>query len=120
MQPLMRYDGYYVLADWIEIPNLREPVQSFPQDLMLEHCWAVRSNPNVHGADRRILFVAYAVVRHYRWWFTYSILSSMDTFLKPYKLDVIITCSPRPSRSMIGWPIWDWQRICTNVGGSLT
>src|SRR5207247_2206343 len=22
--PLMRYDGYYVLADWIEIPNLRE------------------------------------------------------------------------------------------------
>ena len=22
--PLMRYDGYYVLADWLEIPNLRE------------------------------------------------------------------------------------------------
>ena len=22
--PLMRYDGYYILADWLEIPNLRD------------------------------------------------------------------------------------------------
>src|SRR5262249_17828777 len=35
--PLMRYDGYYVLADWIEIPNLRERSNRFLKNLFLEH-----------------------------------------------------------------------------------
>ncbi len=28
--PLMRYDGYYVMADWLEIPNLRDQVHAVP------------------------------------------------------------------------------------------
>jgi putative peptide zinc metalloprotease protein len=31
--PLMRYDGYYVLADWIEIPNLREKANRYLSNL---------------------------------------------------------------------------------------
>lgn len=30
--PLMRYDGYYVLSDWLEIPNLRSRSVQFVQD----------------------------------------------------------------------------------------
>ena len=26
--PLMRYDGYYILADWLEIPNLEQRSRS--------------------------------------------------------------------------------------------
>src|SRR6516164_4538279 len=31
--PLMRYDGYYVLADWLEIPNLRDRSNRYLQRL---------------------------------------------------------------------------------------
>jgi putative peptide zinc metalloprotease protein len=33
--PLMRYDGYYALADWLEIPNLRERANRFIKNLFL-------------------------------------------------------------------------------------
>ena len=32
--PLMRYDGYYVLADWLEIPNLRDRANRYLQNLV--------------------------------------------------------------------------------------
>src|SRR5262249_62374866 len=34
--PLMRYDGYYVLADWLEIPNLRDRSNRYLQNLVLD------------------------------------------------------------------------------------
>ena len=33
--PLMRFDGYYILADWLEIPNLREKANRFLNNLFL-------------------------------------------------------------------------------------
>ena len=49
--PLMRYDGYYVLADWLEIPNLRERSNRFLTNLTLEHCLGVEVHAGaVHGA----------------------------------------------------------------------
>src|SRR5947209_1924669 len=89
--PLMRYDGYYVLADWIEIPNLRDRSNRFLKNLTLEHCLGVEVQPEPYMAlDRRVLFVAYAIVSYiYRWVITYSILYFMYNWLKPYKLGVI-------------------------------
>ncbi len=75
--PLMRYDGYYVLADWLEIPNLREKSNRFLTNLVLEHCLGVEVQPEgVHGhCGGKILFVLYAVVSYvYRWVVTFTIL----------------------------------------------
>ena len=48
--PLMRYDGYYVLADWLEIPNLRDRSNRFLKNLVLEHCLGIEVQPEaVHG-----------------------------------------------------------------------
>ena len=33
--PLMRYDGYYVLADWLEIPNLRDRCNRYLQRIVM-------------------------------------------------------------------------------------
>src|SRR2546429_6319429 len=72
--PLMRYDGYYVLADWIEIPNLRERSNRFLKNAMLEHCLGVEVQPETYMATgRKVLFVVYAVISYiYRWVVTYS------------------------------------------------
>src|SRR5262249_42933487 len=67
--PLMRYDGYYILADWLEIPNLRDRCNRYLQRLVMEHCLGIEVQPEPYmSLWRRILFVFYAVVSYiYRW-----------------------------------------------------
>jgi putative peptide zinc metalloprotease protein len=107
--PLMRYDGYYVLADWLEIPNLRDRSNRFLQRLVMEHCLGIEVQPEQYMALwRRILFVVYAVVSYiYRWVITFSILYFMSMFLKPYKLGVVSgMLAFGAGASLVGWPLY--------------
>ncbi len=107
--PLMRYDGYYVLADWLEIPNLRDRSNRYLQRLVMEHCLGIEVQPEPYmELWRRILFVSYAVVSWvYRWVITFVILYFMATFLRPYKLEIISTLLAMFSLgSMLGWPLF--------------
>ncbi len=107
--PLMRYDGYYVLADWLEIPNLRERSNRFLGNLVLEHCLGVEVQPEPYMALwRRILFVVYAITSYiYKWVVTFSILWFMYSFLRPYKLEVISSMLAVASLgSLLGWPMY--------------
>jgi putative peptide zinc metalloprotease protein len=113
--PLMRYDGYYVLADWLEIPNLRDRSNRYLKNVVLEHCLGVEVQPEPYMAlARRIGFVAYAIVSWiYRWVITFSILVFMGTFLKPYNLQIISQIlALAAAGSMLGWPLY-------NLGKSL-
>src|ERR1700737_2089331 len=89
--PLMRYDGYYILADWLEIPNLRDRSNRFLQRLCMDYCLGIEVQPEQYMALwRRISFLLYAVISWvYRWVITFSILYFMSNFLKPYKLGVV-------------------------------
>jgi putative peptide zinc metalloprotease protein len=107
--PLMRFDGYYVLADWLEIPNLRDRTNRFLKNLVLEYCLGVEVQPETYMATwRKVLFVGYAIISYiYRWVITYVILIFMATFLKPYKLEVISQMLAAAAlASMVGWPLF--------------
>jgi hypothetical protein len=107
--PLMRYDGYYVLADWLEIPNLRERSNRYLMNLFLEHCLGVEVPPEEYMALwRRVLFVVFAIVSYvYRWVITFTILFFFNNFLKPYKLEIVGQMLTFASLgSMLGWPLW--------------
>src|SRR5579883_210692 len=107
--PLMRYDGYYVLADWLEIPNLRERSNRFLKNLVLEHCLGVEVTPEPYMALwRRILFVSYAIGSYiYRWVVTFAILWFLYSFHRPYKLEVISQMlALGAAASMAGWPLY--------------
>jgi putative peptide zinc metalloprotease protein len=111
----MRYDGYYVLADWIEIPNLRDRANRYLQSLAMEYCLGIEVAPEQYMEPwRRFLFVSYAVISWvYRWVITFVILQFMATFLKPYKLEVISELlAVGALASMIGWPMY---RLIRNV-----
>jgi putative peptide zinc metalloprotease protein len=113
--PLMRYDGYYVLADWLEIPNLRDRCNRFLQRVVMEHCLGIEVQPEQYMALwRRILFVVYAIVSYiYRWVITFSILYFMSMFLKPYKLGVVSgMLALGAGCSLVGWPLF---RLCKNL-----
>ena len=113
--PLMRYDGYYVLADWLEIPNLRDRANRYLQNLTMSVCLGIEVPPEQYmELTRRILFVVFAVVSYvYRWVVTFIILKFMASFLKPYKLEVVSELlAVGALASMLGWPTY---RLIQNV-----
>ncbi|HVS39603.1 MAG TPA: site-2 protease family protein, partial [Gemmataceae bacterium] len=113
--PLMRYDGYYVMADWLEIPNLRERSTRFLTNLALEHCLGVEVQPEPYMAlNRRILFVVYAITSYiYKWVITFGIIWFFTNFLKPYKLEVVgRMLAVAALVSMLCWPVY---RLCKNI-----
>jgi putative peptide zinc metalloprotease protein len=107
--PLMRYDGYYVLADWIEIPNLRDRANRYLSTLFQEVCLGIEVMPEPYmELGRKILFLTFAVISYvYKWVVTFFILKFMASFLAPYKLEIVSNFLALAAlASMIGWPIF--------------
>ena len=89
--PLLRYDGYYILADMIEVPNLRQKATSILRRSCGQWMLGLR-----HGDDpflpkrHRGLFVTYSIAALlYRWIITFSIFWFVYKLLEPYGLKVI-------------------------------
>src|SRR5262249_15946925 len=89
--PLLRYDGYYVLADWLEIPNLRIKSTQFFAYLFQEKVLGLEVPVQSYmPRSRRFLFVFYAVASYlYRCVLTFRLLYFLSQVLKPYKLQSI-------------------------------
>ncbi|MGE3807445.1 MAG: biotin/lipoyl-binding protein [Gemmataceae bacterium] len=108
--PLLRFDGYYVLADWLEIPNLRERANSYLKRVVQKHCLGMEVPPEpTMSLRRRVLFVVYAIASYlYGWIITFSVLYFMSQWLKPYKLGVVSAMlAAYAALSMVGWPLWN-------------
>jgi putative peptide zinc metalloprotease protein len=112
--PLMRYDGYYVLFDYLEIPNLRDRANRFLKNLVLEYCLGVEVQPERYmELGRRIWFVVFAIVSYiYRWVITFSILWFFSNFLGEKLKAVSALLVIAAIASMLGWPIY---RLCSNL-----
>jgi putative peptide zinc metalloprotease protein len=107
--PLMRFDGYYVLADWLEIPNLRDRSNKFLSRLVQEHCLGIELHPEPYmSTSRKVLFVTYAITSYiYRWVITFSILYFFYRFLEPYKLGAVsMMLAVAAAASMFIWPVY--------------
>jgi putative peptide zinc metalloprotease protein len=87
--PLLRYDGYYVMADWLEIPNLRIKSTQFFAYLIQEKVLGLEIPVQSYmPRSRRMLFVTYAIASYvYRWFVTFAILWFLSQVLKPRKLE---------------------------------
>ena len=60
--PLLRFDGYYMLADWLEVPNLRERADRALRTLLLGLCLGIRGRVDLSlGRGRRRFLPAYAL-----------------------------------------------------------
>jgi putative peptide zinc metalloprotease protein len=107
--PLMRFDGYYILADWIEIPNLRDRSNRMLKNLTSEYALGIEVQPEPYMETwRKVLFVSYAVGSYvYRWVVTFSILYFLSNWLKPYKLGTLSALLAIAALgSMVGWPLY--------------
>jgi putative peptide zinc metalloprotease protein len=60
--PLLRFDGYYILSDLLEIPNLHQRSREYLYYLVKKYLWGVR-NPrsSAHSAGEKAWFVFFGL-----------------------------------------------------------
>lgn len=89
--PLLRYDGYYILSDILEIPNLRQKASSILSRKLGAWCLGLEQPDDPFLPQRnQWLFATYTVAAAiYRWVITFSILFFLNRVFEPYGLKVL-------------------------------
>ena len=117
--PLLRYDGYYVMADYLEVPNLRIKSTQFFTYLFQEKVLGLEVPVQSYmPRSRRFLFVTYAIASYlYRWVVSFSIIFFLYSILKPYKLGSISAIMAIGSLvPLIGMPIYQMIKFIRTPG----
>ena len=88
--PLLRYDGYYILSDILEIPNLRQKASTILNRKLGNWCLGLEEPEDPFLPQRKQwLFATYTVASAiYRWVVTFSILYFLNRVFEPYGLKV--------------------------------
>ncbi len=91
LNPLMRFDGYYMLSDYLEIPNLRAKADRALTDAFAKTCLGINRPKDPFMPDRgHFWFGLFAVASwFYRWFLVLNITLFLYTVLKPYGLQSI-------------------------------
>lgn len=59
--PLLRYDGYYILADWLEIANFQQKSSEYALGLIRRHLFRVKQQMPLPPASQRAWMLPYAI-----------------------------------------------------------
>ena len=59
--PLLRYDGYYILSDFLEIPNLRQKSSEYSLGLIKRHLFGVKLQQPLPPPLQRFWLLTYAI-----------------------------------------------------------
>jgi len=107
--PLLRYDGYYILSDIAEIPNLRQKASSIFSRKLGAWCLGLEEPEDPFLPQRNQgFFVLYSIAAGiYRWVVLFSILWFLYTVLAPYGLKVLSQMLALASvTSLVVQPLW--------------
>lgn len=117
--PLLRFDGYYILADWLEVPNLHQHCTRFLTSLLLRHGFGMNvPRLPVRQRWRQVLFATYAVCSYcYRWVITLGILWFLIRFLEPCRLGALgAVLAVGVTASLVCWPLYHLGRRFRQIG----
>jgi putative peptide zinc metalloprotease protein len=89
--PLLRYDGYYILSDILEIPNLRPKASTILSRKFGKWCLGLEEPEDPFLPKRKQwLFASYTVAAAvYRWVVVLSILYFLNKVFEPYGLQIV-------------------------------
>jgi putative peptide zinc metalloprotease protein len=62
LMPLIKLDGYYLLSDYLEIPNLRTRAFGYLRDRVRRLCTAVPDEPRGVAPRERVIYVTYGIL----------------------------------------------------------
>ncbi len=89
--PLLRYDGYYILSDILEIPNLAQKSRLAMLNLLRVVCLGLKSiSPRQLPQRNHLTFALYSVASFcYRWFVLVMITWFVSKVFEPYGLQII-------------------------------
>ena len=101
--PLLRYDGYFILSDWCGIPNLWKKSRAFWRERLGWICLGLPAEPNQSAGNSRTgLIATYGILSPlYRVVFIVTILIAVYQFLAPHGFEPLA-----------------WGLVAMTVGGS--
>jgi putative peptide zinc metalloprotease protein len=95
--PLLRYDGYYILSDLLEMPNLQQRSREYLRNLVKSHIWGVRLKSQVErspwerwllatfgvASTAYLLFVTVAITLYVaeQWFFVGALMAAAAAIL---------------------------------------
>ncbi len=89
--PLLRFDGYYIMSDLLEIPNLHQKSNTALNTLLGRH-WLGLEMPDdpLLPRNRMTLFALFTVAAFlYRFFVLFSILMFLTRWLEPYGMESV-------------------------------
>lgn len=86
--PLLKFDAYYVLSDWLEMPNLATRAGNFLSDLVLTRGLGLRPETRVAPDEARILLIYGVLSLAYRLSLTLVIVLAVSRLF--YGLGVVL------------------------------
>ena len=89
--PLMRYDGYYILSDLMEVPNLRQKASTVLNRTLSNWCLGIKGAEDPFlPTKRKWLFILYSLAAvAYRWLIMFAIFWVLYQMLEPYGYKII-------------------------------
>ena len=108
INPLLRYDGYYILSDILEIPNLRQKATKIMSQKASEWFLGMESQEDPFLPKRNQFWFAIFTVASvaYRWVVMTSILFFVWRFFDSYGLKVVAQCIAAMSIfGLVGMPL---------------
>lgn len=108
--PLLRFDGYYIVMDMMEIPNLRQKATEILKRWFQSNCLGLQLQDNPFLPHKyKFWFGLYTIASVvYRWVVVFSITMFLIKVLEPYGLESIgRTIAVAGIVGMIVKPVWD-------------
>ena len=89
--PLLRYDGYYILSDFLEIPNMAQKAKQSLLSKLRVWCLGMKPiNPRLLPERNQVAFALYSVSSFvYRWFVLLMIFWFITEIFEPYGLAAI-------------------------------
>jgi putative peptide zinc metalloprotease protein len=89
--PLMRFDGYYILMDLAEIPNLRQKATEVLKRYLTHLCLGIEQPESPFlPKENQLIFGLYTIGSEiYRLFVVFSILFFLNSVFEPYGLKII-------------------------------
>jgi putative peptide zinc metalloprotease protein len=116
--PLMRFDGYFALSDWLEVPNLAAQANRVVQAGVMR--WLGIDVPTEDGPAswRKGFLAVYAVGSYlYRWAVLAGVFWVLYAFLEPRKLGALWYALTLASLAvMLVWPVCRLARVLYRQG----
>ncbi|HZZ28742.1 MAG TPA: hemolysin D [Pirellulales bacterium] len=112
--PLLRYDGYYILADLMEIPNLRQKATTILNRRLGEWCLGLEQPEDPFLPTRnQFWFMLYSVAASlYSWFVMLSILYFLLRVFQPHRLEIFgYIIAAASIASLVGRPVYSMGKF---------